>query len=96
MTELQNRQLAFLQEYAALCEKHGMCIEACGCCNSPYFSDFTDTDSVRLTHHLAEILETGERALVEKVFGGGTDLEAWNLTKEQQYEILHHILKENS
>ena len=25
----------FLEEYEALCRKHNMFIDACGCCNSP-------------------------------------------------------------
>ena len=35
--EINEKQLkAFLQELTALCRKHEMVIDACGCCSSPW------------------------------------------------------------
>ena len=30
------RIVAFLRDYMALCKKHNIIVDACGCCNSPY------------------------------------------------------------
>ncbi len=27
---------AFLKDYEAVCQRHGMIVGGCGCCNSPY------------------------------------------------------------
>jgi len=32
---------AFLYEYRAVCEKYGVYIQACGCCDSPFLSDLS-------------------------------------------------------
>ena len=35
---------AFLEEYKALCEKHGLIVEACGCCRSPWIRGQESSD----------------------------------------------------
>ena len=34
--KMDEKALAFLREYETLCRKHGVAIEGCGCCDSPY------------------------------------------------------------
>ncbi len=40
-TNQRKRVEAFLKEYDKLCEKYGVSIGACGCCDSPWVADGT-------------------------------------------------------
>lgn len=41
----------FLREYEALCEKHGIIIDSCGCCRSPWPAILdVDTDKTLADH----------------------------------------------
>lgn len=65
--ETDKREL-FLMEYEDLCKKHGMIIDACGCCNSPSITTKeqivswdSDNDSpfeTTLAEHIKHLLET--------------------------------------
>lgn len=44
MKELKPEHKAFLDDLAAVCEKHGMVIGGCGCCGSPWVCDAPDGD----------------------------------------------------
>lgn len=47
---------AFLDEYEALCSKHGLFVEGCGCCDSPYLETVGDL-SDHIAHLRAEAAE---------------------------------------
>jgi len=38
----KERLKKFLEEYTKICKKYGYCINACGCCNSPWIVSFDD------------------------------------------------------
>ncbi len=38
MTEEEQRQAAFYEEYAALVRKHRVVMNSCGCCGGPFLS----------------------------------------------------------
>ena len=37
---------AFLEEYEALCRKYHVHVDSCGCCNSPYLSDYAGESDI--------------------------------------------------
>ncbi len=41
---MTNTEALFLEELTALSRKHGIKIDGCGCCGSPYLSDLDDED----------------------------------------------------
>ena len=45
----------FLEEYEVICKKYRLIVSACGCCDSPFLSDFwadTDKDIEEHIEHL--------------------------------------------
>lgn len=53
--------IEFLDEYKKLCLKHGVFLDACGCCNSPWVTKVDPTEDNELeTHfkHLERELDT--------------------------------------
>ena len=36
---MDEKTAAFLEEYRALCERHGFYVAACGCCDSPFLKE---------------------------------------------------------
>ena len=43
----------FLEEYEALCRKYGICLESCGCCDSPWIdNDASEGDIDSALEHL--------------------------------------------
>ena len=67
MSELTADVLAFLMEYRELCERYGLMIGACGCCDSPWVKKLTpedaEGDQFNVSHwkHLEEDASTGLR-----------------------------------
>jgi len=53
---------AFLAELAELCDRHGLTIEGCGCCDSPYLGEVLDFETV--THCVTGI--GGKRLMCSK------------------------------
>ena len=39
---MNKKNEVFLLEYEALCRKHGIALDGCGCCGSPYLVDIED------------------------------------------------------
>jgi hypothetical protein len=40
----------FLAEYKALCQRYGLCVDACGCCGSPYLQGAAGHLEGRIEH----------------------------------------------
>lgn len=38
--KVNNNHIAFLKEYERLCNKYKMSIDGCGCCSSPFLTDW--------------------------------------------------------
>lgn len=62
LTARETRVLGFATEYAALCQKYDVRIEACGCCNSPFLvvgeSIFVDgIDEENIVHKVRDVID---------------------------------------
>jgi len=55
MTDRKERVKAFLKEYYALCKKYNLCVDACGCCNSPWI--YEPLNEERLVEHIEHLVE---------------------------------------
>jgi hypothetical protein len=50
----QEQCAAFLREYEALCQKYGLFVEACGCCDSPWIEEADEGERAEHIAHLRE------------------------------------------
>jgi hypothetical protein len=58
--ELTDAEESFIREYKKIARYYGLCVGACGCCNSPFVTNF-DPKYNRLEDHIAHLrLETAE------------------------------------
>jgi hypothetical protein len=58
MTE---KEKAFLDELTELSKKHGLIIDGCGCCGSPYFDEFAGSFGAKNINGEYVIIEHGQR-----------------------------------
>lgn len=83
MNERLRKATAFLREYKALCEKHGLIVDSCGHCNSPWlvgeavgpYAQRTEPEAVDVGGHL--------RHLVEELYIGGSGEEALAVASQE-------------
>jgi hypothetical protein len=55
--EFAQARLRFVEEYAALCRRHGLTVESCGCCKSPWVIKATPGE---IDSHAAHLAAEGE------------------------------------
>jgi hypothetical protein len=58
----KERLNAFLKDYAEICEKHGLIIDSCNCCNSPWAVELSSkySDFSNLNLYLEHLREKSE------------------------------------
>lgn len=53
---------AFITEYETLCRKHGLYLDCCGCCDSPWIVKTGDPDAFyNLEEHIAHLRKEAEK-----------------------------------